>query len=82
MASKELKKGKLYLLNIEIPYEDNEENDVVVREWIVGYVTGEKDRFFSGSIYSREEGNISGGDTVSLSVEQFNGWVKAIKEIA
>lgn len=82
MASKELKKGKLYLLNVEIPYEDNEGNDVVEREWIVGYVTGEKDRFFYGSIYSREEGNISGGDIVSLSVEQFNGWVKAIKEIA
>ena len=81
--SKELKKDKLYLLEIEYVIEDEEGSKCTVKSLLVGYVIGEEEQFFYGSVYDRlDDGGITGGDTMYLSIWEFDDWVKSIKEIA
>jgi len=82
MASKELKRDKLYLLDMEYPIEDDKGKTIMIKDKVVGYVIGQHDRFFYGSIFSNEDGRYTGGDTVVMSVTDFNDWVKSIREIA
>jgi hypothetical protein len=82
MASKELKRDKLYLLDLEYTCELDTGNTITVREKCVGYVIGKQDTFFYGSVFDLEGGRYTGGDTVEMSVTDFNNWVKSIKEIA
>lgn len=81
--SKELKKEKLYLLEIEYELESEEGIKSTVKSLLVGYVIGKEDAFFYGSVFDKlEDGGITGGDTMYLSVYEFEDWVKSIKEIA
>ena len=81
--SKELKKDKLYLLEVEWPCEREDGSICIWETLLVGYVVGTEDEFFYGSCFDRmEDGSFRGCDTWKLSVQQFNDWVKSIKEIA
>ena len=80
--SKELKRDKLYLCDIEYEYELDDGKKYTAKEKLVGFVNGREDCFFSGSCYEKENGRYFGGDTISLNAKQFNEWVKSIKEIA
>jgi hypothetical protein len=81
-GSKELKRDKLYLCDIEYEFEMDNGEKGTVKEKLIGYVNGTEECFFSGSVYQKENNRYFGGDTVSLDVKQFNDWVKSIKEIA
>lgn len=81
--SKELDREKLYLLEIEYELESEEGIKSTVKSLLVGYVIGKEDTFFYGSVFDKlEDGGITGGDTMYLSVYEFENWVKSIKEIA
>ena len=82
MTSKELKRDKLYLIDLEYPCELDTGKTITVKEKCVGYVIGKQDTFFFGSIFDLENGRYTGGDTFEMSVTDFNDWVKSIKEIA
>lgn len=82
MSSKELRRDKLYLCDIEYEFEMDNGEKRTAKEKLIGYVHGTEDCFFYGSCYSKENGRYVGGDTMSLDVKQFNDWVKSIKEIA
>ena len=69
--TKELKKGKLYLLDLDL-----EEKEIAV-----GYVHADKGIFFKGAVFSVYDGKFYGPDTISWSMEQFNDFVKSFREI-
>jgi len=81
--TKELKKDKLYLLEVEYPCEREDGSISIWKVLLVGYVAGTEEEFFYGSSFDRmDDGTFRGNDTWNLSVQQFNDWVKSIKEIA
>ena len=81
--SKELKKDKLYLLEVDFPAEREDGSINLWRIILVGYVIGKEEEFFYGSTFDKNEnGEYRGADTMHLSVTEFNDWVKSIKEIA
>ena len=81
--SKELKKDKLYLLEVECPCEREDGTFNYWNTLLVGYVVGTEEEFFYGSSFDRmDDGTFTGNDTWKLSAQQFNDWVKSIKEIA
>ena len=80
---KELKKGKLYLLEIEYGCEREDGSMYMAKSLLVGYVVCKEDKFFYGSIFDRfDDGRYDNGGTMSLSTTEFNDYVKSIKEIA
>lgn len=80
---KELKKGKLYLLEIEYGCEREDGSMYMAKSLLVGYVVGKEDKFFYGSIFDKfDDGRYGEGGTMSLSTTEFNDYVKSIKEIA
>ena len=79
--TKELKKNKLYLLELEYTYENENGVEEVAHDHLVGYVVGKDDEFFFGSTFCLWKGKMTGGDTMHLSLKQFGEWVKSIKEI-
>lgn len=80
--SKELKRDKLYICDIEYDYELESGIKGIAQEKLIGYVKGTEDCFFYGSSYCKENNRYYGGDTMSLTLKQFGEWVKSIKEIA
>lgn len=44
MASKELKRDKLYLLDMEYPIEDDKGKTIMIKDKVVGYVIGQQDQ--------------------------------------
>ena len=80
-GTKELKKNKLYLLQLEYTYECEDGSIGVANDNLVGYLVGKDDDFFFGSNFSMWKGKMTGGDTMHLSLKQFGEWVKSIKEI-
>ena len=81
--SKELKKDKLYLCEVEWPCEREDGSFNYYKELLIGYVVGTEDEFFYGSTFDKmDDGTYRGGDTMSLSAEDFNNYVKSFKEIA
>ena len=80
-GTKELKKNKLYLLELEYTYENEDGTEGVAHDNLVGYVVGKDDDFFFGANFCMYKGKMTGGDTMHLSLEQFGEWVKSVKEI-
>lgn len=78
---KELKKNKLYLLELEYTFEDENGKEETAHDNLVGYVVGKDDDFFFGATFSMWKGKMTGGDTMHLTLERFGEWVKSIKEI-
>lgn len=73
--SKELKKDRLYVLELE--YDFMPEGGTAV-----GYVRGTEKDFFYGSYFTRmDDGTWCGGDTIHLSVQVFNQMVKSFREL-
>lgn len=79
--SKELKKNKLYLLELEYTFEDENGKEETAHDNLVGYVVGKDDDFFFGVNFCMYKGKMTGGDTMHLTLEQFGEWVKSVKEI-
>ena len=80
--NKELKRDKLYICDIEYDYELESGRKGIAKEKLIGYVNGKEDLFFYGSTYCKENNHYYGGDTMSLTLKEFEEWVKSIKEIA
>ena len=78
--TKELKKDKLYLLDTEYEFEDDEGRQVLCHDKLVGYVLAEDNVFFKGGIYSFQTGYYEG--EMFLTVQEFNKIVKKITVIA
>ena len=80
--SKELKRDKLYVLELEydlIPQGGNTER---VHETAVGFIRGTEDVFFYGAYFSKmDDGHWCGGDTLMLTVQDFNTQVKSFREL-
>ncbi len=79
--TKELKKNKLYLLELEYTYETENGEQETAHDNLVGYVVGKEDDFFFGANFCMWDGKMTGGDTMHLDLKQFGEWVKSIKEI-
>lgn len=79
--TKELKKNKLYLLELEYTYESENGEQETAHDNLVGYVVGKEDDFFFGATFCMWKGEITGGDTMHLDLKRFGEWVKSIKEI-
>lgn len=79
---KNLKKNKLYICDLEYEYELESGTKGIAQDKLIGYVKGDKDCFFYGSSYFKENNRYYGGDTMSLTLKQFKEWVKSVKEIA
>ncbi len=79
--TKELKKNKLYLLELEYTYETENGEQETAHDNLVGYVVGKEDDFFFGANFCMWKGKMTGGDTMHLDLKQFGEWVKSIKEI-
>ena len=78
----EMKKNTMYKLVIEDVYIDEEGQKHEFTDFLFGYVRNDEDTFFFGSVYSYDDdGELTGGDTMSLSKEQFKECVKEIVEI-
>ena len=84
MNGKELKKDKLYLCDIEWTYEDSNTGEtVLVKEKLVGFVRDNSEEdFFFGCTFGLYKGRMCGGDSMNMSLEEFNDQVKSVKEIA
>lgn len=80
-GTKELKKNKLYLLELEYTYESDQGTVETAHDNLVGYVVGKEDDFFFGATFCMWKGEMTGGDTIHLDLKQFGEWVKHIKEI-
>jgi len=80
-GTKELKKNKLYLLELEYTYESEGGGQETAHDNLVGYVVGKEDDFFFGATFCMYKGKMTGGDTMHLNLKQFGEWVKSIKEI-
>ena len=80
-GTKELKKNKLYLLELEYTYKNESGRNLTAHDYLVGYVVGKKDDFFFGSVFDMWRGHLTGGDTMHLDLKRFGEWVKSIKEI-
>lgn len=80
--SKELKRDKLYICDIEYDYELESGRKEIAKEKLVGYIQGTEDCFFYGSTYCKENNRYYGGETMILTLKQFEEQVKSIKEIA
>lgn len=82
--TKELKKDKLYLLDTEYEFEDDEGRQVICHDKLVGYVLAEDNVFFKGGIYSFQTGRSTWyyEGEMSLTVQEFNKIVKKITVIA
>lgn len=82
-GSKELKKNKLYLCELEYDVIVDETKKVHVSGWIVGYLRGKNEEdFFFGSYYEIYNGKMTGGETMNMTLKEFNDQVKSVKEIA
>ena len=80
-GTKELKKNKLYLLELEYTYETENGEQETAHDNLVGYVVGKEDDFFFGASFCMWDGKMTGGDIMHLDLKQFGEWVKSIKEI-
>lgn len=80
-GTKELKKNKLYLLELEYTYESENGEQETAHDNLVGYVVGKDDDFFFGATFCMWKGKMTGGDTMHLDLKRFGEWVKSIKEI-
>ena len=80
-GTKELKKNKLYLLELEYTFETDDGEQGTAHDNLVGYVVGKEDDFFFGATFCMWQGEMTGGDTMHLNLKQFGAWVKSIKEI-
>lgn len=80
-GTKELKKNKLYLLELEYTYETENGEQETAHDNLVGYVVGKEDDFFFRATFCMWDGKMTGGDTMHLDLKQFGEWVKSIKEI-
>ena len=79
----ELKRDKLYLLEIEYGCEREDGSVFMARSLLVGFLIGKEDNYFFGSVYDKDDdGYYGGGDTMRLTKEEFNEYVKSVKEIA
>lgn len=80
--SKELKKDRLYVLELEYDFMPEGGNTERIKETVVGYVRGTEKDFFYGSYFTRmDDGTWIGGDTIHLSVQDFNQMVKSFREL-
>ena len=80
--TKKLKKDSLYILELEYELTTDKGDAFMVRDNVVGYVRGTEEEFFFGVCFSQEEdGRWSGGDTMTLSVHDFNEMVKSFREL-
>lgn len=80
--SKELKKDRLYVLELEYEWQNEDGETELYRETVVGYVKGtEKDFFYGSSFIKNGDGRWVGGDTTYLSVYDFNQMVKSFREL-
>ena len=78
--TKKLKKDSLYILELEYELTIDKGDAFMVRD--NGYVRGTEEEFFFGVCFSQEEdGRWSGGDTMTLSVHDFNELVKSFREL-
>ena len=82
MNSNELRRDKLYLLELEYTIETDTGKIIPVQEKCVGYITGCPQIFFYGAVFHVEERHYEGGDTVEMTKAEFDEWVKSVKEIA
>ena len=80
-GTKELKKNKLYLLELEYTYESEGGGQETAHDNLVGYVVEKEDDFFFGATFCMYKGKMTGGDTMRLDLKRFGEWVKSIKEI-
>jgi hypothetical protein len=80
--SKELKKDRLYVLELEYDFMPESGNTERIKETVVGYVRGTEKDFFYGSCFTRrDDGRWFCGETMSLSVQEFNEKVKSFREL-
>ena len=80
--TKKLKKDSLYILELEYELTTDKGDAFMVRDNVVGYVRGTEEEFFFGVCFSQEEdGRWSGGDTMTLSVHDFNEMVKSFRKL-
>ncbi len=77
-----MKKNTMYKLVTEDVYIDEEGQKHEFTDFLFGYVRDDEDTFFFGSVYCYDEdGELTGGDTMCLSKEQFLEIVKSIEEV-
>lgn len=82
MTIDEMKKNTLYKLITEDVYTSEEGEQVPFNDIIFGYVRDDDNCFFFGSVFTYDDdGELTGGDTMYLTKEQFLEIVKSIEEI-
>jgi len=83
MNSKELKKDKLYLCEIEYDITTDTGTPLHVSELLVGYMRASSEEdFFFGCSFSHYKGSMTGGDMMNLTLKEFSEQVKSVREIA